>query len=120
MQTRFTVWYGERMEQEKQKYTPERVKELVEADSARLFAPWAIGRPPGWSTDTNTVALVTAGNWLDEELKKVANEADRITQIWRFNRLSRSNDIWESACACINEALDGTVEQGRVPHRRWG
>jgi hypothetical protein len=102
------------------RYTPESVKQLVEADSARLFAPWAQGRPPGWSTDKNTVALITAGNWLDEELAKVCNDADRLTQVHKYNRLSRSYDVWQAACECINEALDGTVEQGRVPHRRWG
>lgn len=36
------------------------------------------------------------------------------------NRLSRTYDVWQAAAGCLNDVLDGTVEQGRVPHRRWG
>lgn len=34
--------------------------------------------------------------------------------------MSRTYDIWETAAECINEAIEGSVEQNRVVHRRWG
>ena len=102
------------------KYTPERVRELVEADIERLFAPWLVGRPQNYSVDPTTKSIIAIGYWLDEELAKICNDADRRAQCWKFNRMSRTYDVWETAAECINEAIEGTVEQNRVGHRRWG
>lgn len=101
-------------------FTPEKIHELVDADIERLFAHWLIGRSENYSTDSMTKNVVAIGKWLDEELKKVCSDADRITQCNKFNRLCRTYDIWESAAECINEALEGRVIQNRIPHRRWG
>ena len=68
-----------------------------------------------------TKRLISLGYWLNEELVKLgANEADRKTQIWKYNRMSRTYDVWETAAECLNDVLDGIVEQNRRPHRRWG
>lgn len=101
--------------------TPEAVRAAVEADLDRLFAPWMVGRPPNYSPDRATKHLVSLGFWLDEELRKLGcNDADRKTQLGKYHRLSRTYDIWQVAAECLNDVLDGLVEQGRVPHRRWG
>lgn len=103
------------------RYTMEGIRSAVESDIDRLFAPWAVGRPETWKPDPATKILIALGYWLDEELRKVVTkEEDRRTQLWKYNRLSRTYDIFESAAEIMNEALDGKVEQNRVRHRRWG
>ena len=64
--------------------------------------------------------LVALGYWLDQELSKFCLDEDRRTQIWKYNRLSRTYDIWLTAADVMNEVLDGKVEKNRVGHRRWG
>ncbi len=105
----------------KERYSAESVKASVDLDRDRLFAPYALGRPENWSYDLRTHDLVCAGNWLSEELTRLgANDVDRRTQQWKFNRLSRTYDVFESAAEALNDVLDGVVEQDRKPHRRWG
>jgi hypothetical protein len=104
-----------------ERYTAAGIRTLVEADLTRLFAPWAVGRPEGWVPDPSTRSLVALGYWLSEELAKVCkSEDDRRTQLWKFNRHSRTYDIWETAAECMNDVLDDNVEQKRRGHRRWG
>jgi hypothetical protein len=106
---------------DQERYTPERVKAAVEADIDRLFAPWLIGRPENYRPDPGTKALVALGYWLDEELRRLGcDDLDRKTQCWKYNRHSRTYDIWETAAECCNDVLDGKVERDRKPHRRWG
>lgn len=101
-------------------YTAEQVKTEVFADIDRLFAPWTIGRPSNWTCDVATKHIVSIGYWLEEKLAMICNDADRKTQVWKFNRMSRTYDMWEIAAECINEALENNIEQNRKPHRRWG
>ena len=102
-------------------YTAERCRAAVEADIDRLFAPWREGRSENYTPDPATKQLVALGYWLGEELTRIGmNDADRRTQCWKYNRLSRTYDIWETAAECLNEALAGNVEQNRRGHRRWG
>jgi hypothetical protein len=104
-----------------ERYTAQGVKQAVEADIERLFAPWLVGRSETYKADPATRNLVALGYWLGEELTRIGmNDADRRTQCWKYNRLSRTYDIWETAAECLNEALDGNVEQNRRGHRRWG
>ena len=103
------------------RYTAQAVKARVEADVDRLFAPWRVGRPDTWIPDPATKMLVSLGYWLNEELAKVCtNEVDRRTQLAKYNRDSRTYDIWETACDCLNDVLNDNVEQNRRGHRRWG
>jgi len=103
-------------------YLPEGVRDQVEADRERLFAHWAVGRPEGWSCDTRTKDLVCLEKWLTEELAKIChNDRDRRTQQRYFNRGARAEqDLFELASRTVNLVLAGFVEQGRVPHHRWG
>lgn len=102
-------------------YTAANVRQAVEADLDRLLAPWMVGRHENYSPGPDTKLLVSLGYFLTEELTKIAaNEADRRTQEWKYNRLSRTYDIWETAAECLNDVLEGKVEQNRVGHRRWG
>ena len=102
-------------------YTATNVRQAVENNLDRLFAPWMVGRPDNYSPGPDTKLLVSLGYWLTEELTRIgANEADRRTQEWKYNRLSRTFDIWETAAECLNDVLEGRVEQNRVGHRRWG
>ena len=104
-----------------ERYTAQRVKAAVEADIDRLFAPWLVGRSENYSCDSATKNLVSLGYWLEEELQRLGvNDADRRTQGWKYNRLSRTYDVWETAAECLNDVLDDKVEQNRRPHRRWG
>ena len=104
-----------------ERFQPASVRAAVDADIDRLFAPWAEGRPANWAPDPMTKRLVALGYFLDEELRRLGcSEADRKIQLAKYNRLSRTYDIWQVAVECLNDVLDGTVEQGRVPHRRWG
>ncbi len=102
-------------------YTAANVQAAVEADLDNLFAPYMVGRHEGYTPGPDTKRLVALGYWLSQELTKIAaNEADRRTQEWKYNRLSRTYDIWETAAECLNDVLEGKVEQNRVGHRRWG
>ena len=103
-------------------YTAENVKAAIEADREALFAAYAIGRPENWSVDIRTKDLVCIAAWLQNELTIVGiSDTDRRTQQWKFNRESRAdNDLFDCAAKIMNEALDGNVEQNRIPHRRWG
>lgn len=105
-----------------ERYTPERVREAVEKERDRLFAPYTVGRGPNWACDLRTKDLVAIGNWLAEELVRLGcNDDDRRTQQWFYNRWSRSDDdLWDLAARTLNTVLDGKVEQNRVGHRRWG
>lgn len=97
------------------------IRAAVDSDIDRLFAPWLVGRPPNYSPDRATRNLVALGYWLDEELRRLGCcDVDRKTQLGKYHRLSRTYDIWQVAAECLNDVLDGTVEQGRVAHRRWG
>lgn len=102
------------------KLTAEQVRTAIEADVERLFASWMVGRPENYVVDRTTKAVVATGYWLDEQLATFCNDADRKTQNWKFNRLSRSQDPFDAAVEVLNEALEGNVEQNRKPHRRWG
>lgn len=88
----------------------------------RLFAPWAVGRPENWIPDPRTKDLICIGYWINEELIEIGvNEIDRRTQNSFYNRWSRSEeDLFELAAKTLNMALDGQIEQNRVPLRRWG
>ena len=109
------------MKNKEERYEPHRIKEAVEADIERLFAPWLVGRPETYVCDSATKYLISLGYWLDEELRRLGvNEVDRKTQQRKYNRLSRTYDVWETAAECLNDVLDGTVEQGGKRHRRWG
>lgn len=103
-------------------YTPLYVEQEVTLNLDRLFKPWTIGRPAGWSTDTRTKALVAAGYWLREELERLkVSDQDRKTQDGYYYRRSRSEeDIYTIVSELLNEAVAGTVEKDRKPHRRWG
>ena len=104
-----------------ERYQPTSVQAVVEADIERLFAPWLVGRPPNYSPDPATRRLVALGYWLDEELRRLSvGDVDRRTQLAKYNRLSRTYDVWHVATECLNDVVDGTVEQGRIAHRRWG
>ncbi len=101
-------------------YTAEEVKRLVEAELDALLSPWMVGRPATYAMDSASKRTVATGYWLDRELGKVCNDADRKTQCWKYNRLCRTYDVFEVAAEVMNEALAGDVEQNRKPHRRWG
>ena len=105
-----------------ERWTAERVKEAVEKDQERLFAPYAVVRASNWACNPRTKDLVCIGYFLTEELGRIcANEDDRRTQQQYYNRWSRSReDLFELGAETLNTVLDGQVEQGRIPHRRWG
>ena len=103
-----------------ERYTSQGIKQVVEENLDRLLEPWMVGRPTNYTMDVATKHTVALGYWLREELSKVCNEDDRRTQEWLFNRHSRTYDVWETAAEVMNQVLDGTVEQDRRPHRRWG
>ncbi len=103
------------------RYTADGVRTLVELDIERLFAPWLVGRSATYMADAATKNTVATGYFLEEELIRMGvTDIDRKTQCWKFNRLSRTYDIFETAAECLNDVLDGTVEKDRKPHRRWG
>lgn len=103
------------------RYTAAGIKAAVDLDKERYFAPWLVGRSATYVADSNTVYTVATGYFLEEELQRLGvNDADRITQAWKYNRFSRTYDIFETAAECLNDVLDGTVEKNRIGHRRWG
>ena len=104
-----------------ERYTAAGIKAAVEADIDRLLEPWMVGRPENYTLDIAAKHTIATGYWMGEELTRIGmNDADRRTQCWKFNRHSRTYDIFETAAECMNEALDGNVEQNRRGHRRWG
>lgn len=104
-----------------ERYTADSVREAVETKREELFASYIVGRPANWSCDNRTKDLVCIANWLAEELATIANDTDRRTQQWKYNRESRSvTDLFQCAADIMNETLDGKVEQNRKPHYRWG
>jgi hypothetical protein len=104
-----------------ERYTACSIRDAVVTDIDRLFAPWRQGRSETYTPDPATKELVALGYWLREELARVvANEVDSRTQQLKYNRLSRTYDIWETAAECLNDVLDGNVQQDRRAHRRWG
>ena len=102
------------------RYSADDIKQIVISDIDRLFAPWKIGRSENYSVDSATKQLIALNYWLREELAKLCNEDDSRTQQWKYNRLSRTYDIWETAAEVMNEVIEGRVEQHRFGHRRWG
>jgi len=106
---------------EEKQYTAAKIRQTVEADVDRLFAPWMVGRPETYSPSPDMKSLVALGYWLNEELSRICpDEDDRRTQEWKYNRLSRTYDIWDTAAECLNDVLEGNVEKNRRGHRRWG
>jgi len=102
-------------------YDVESIKREVEADVDRLFAPWTLNRPENWKPDPATKTLVALGYWLDEELRRICeSEDDRRTQLLKFNRFSRTYDVWETVVECLNDVVEHNVQQHRRGHRRWG
>lgn len=102
-------------------YTASNIRARVEPEVDELFKPYLTGRPSGYTTSPSFKFEIALGYWLDRELTRVgASDADRKTQGWKFNRLSRSYDAWETAAECLNDVLEGIVEQDHKPHRRWG
>lgn len=80
-----------------------------------------VGRPANYTMDSAAKYTVATSYWLDAELRRIGtNDADRKTQGGKYHRLSRTYDIFETAAECMNEAVEGRVEQNRKPHRRWG
>lgn len=96
------------------------IRSMVTADIDRLLEPWMTGRSPAYVMGHDLRLTVATAYWLDRELALICNDKDRKTQCWKFSRMSRSYDTFESAAEIVKEALDGTVEQDRKPHRRWG
>lgn len=102
-------------------YSAEYVRCSVELRLDKLFEPWTVGRPAGWVPCPETKHLIALGYWLDQELASLCRtEDDRRTQLAKFNRHSRTYDVWETAAECLNDVLDDKVEQNRRGHRRWG
>jgi hypothetical protein len=106
----------------KERYTADSIQESVYARQEELFEPYARGRPDHWKCDTTTRDLVCIGNWITSELIALGcNDADRRTQQMKYHREMRSSyNLWQTAAEVMNEVLDGTVEQNRIPHRKWG
>lgn len=98
------------------------IRGILEREGARLFAPWAVGRPEGWTTDRRTHDMICLGFWLREELTRQGlSDADRKTQESYFHRWSRSHeDLFALVANILKDAEDGNIEQNRVPHHRWG
>jgi hypothetical protein len=104
-------------------YTLEQIKSIIENNQSRLFFSYSSGRPDNWSCDTRTREIICISVWLNEELSLIQiDDAARIAQISKFNRLSRSyHDVYALALEVINDAVnDNNVDRNRIGHRRWG
>ena len=88
------------------------VKVAFENEAERLFAPWTVGRQPGWTCDTRTKNLVVLGLWLREELTAMGlSEADRKAQEWFFDRKARAeDDLFALAALTLNNAHEGKID----------
>jgi len=104
------------------KYNAEMIQRAVEEDMANLFNPWTLNRPENWKPDPATKAIISLGYFLDAELKCLLVEPeDRRTLLQKFNRISRSHDIWESAAECLNNVLDESIPKYESRRcKRWG
>lgn len=102
-------------------YTIHDIQLQIQNNIEVLISPWMTNRVEGYTLDSATKNLLALGFWLDAELHKLGcSDIDRRTQIAKYNRLSRTYDIWEIALECLNDVVCGKVEQGRKAHRRWG
>src|SRR6188474_1219746 len=101
-------------------YTPALIRTLVESDLERLLVPWMLGRQSNYTMSQATKLTVATEYWIREQLEPICNAVDLKTQVMKFHRETRTHDIFEIASECINEALQGSVEQNRKPHRKWG
>ena len=103
-------------------YTPETIRQAIEADRARLFAAYSSGRPANWSCDLRTKDLVCLAAWLDAELRRLGiDDLGRTTQTSQFNRRGRTEeDLWGVVSEIMNDAVAGNIDRFRKPHRRWG
>jgi hypothetical protein len=90
----------------------EDVEVSASGEAERLFAPWTVGRQPGWTCDPRTKNLVVLGLWLREELTAMGlSEADRKAQEWYFDRKSRAeDDLFALAALTLNNALEGKID----------
>jgi len=104
------------------RYTVALIKRSVESDIDRLFAPWAVGRPENWSVCSTTKPLIALHYWLKEELDIICDDSSTVRLLLqKYNRLSRSHDLWESACECLNDVIDDTIPEFDSRRcRRWG
>lgn len=103
-------------------YTAQEVKDAIEKDRERLFAPWALGRPEGWACDSRTRDLVCIGYWLDEQMMSMGlDDRGRIVLLGFYNRRGRSEeDLFALGAELMNDALKDNIDRDRRPHRRWG
>jgi hypothetical protein len=103
-------------------YTARDIKDVVNNDTVRLFAPWAVGRPEGWQPDSRTKDIVCVAAWMDEELRRLhIDDEGRKIQLWYFNRWTRSvDDVFEVAAEAMNAAVEDRIDRQRNPHKRWG
>lgn len=104
-------------------YTLEQIKFEIENDQLRLFSSYSIGRPDNWLCDIRTREIICASVWLNEELCRIAiDDAARIAQISKFNRLSRTyHDVYVLVHELMNDAInDINIDRNRIGHRRWG
>jgi hypothetical protein len=104
-------------------YTLEQIKFEIENNQSRLLLSYSSGRPDNWLCDVRTREIICVSVWLNEELNRIViDDAARIAQISKFNRLSRTyHDIYEIALELINDAVnDNNIDRNRIGHRRWG
>lgn len=103
-------------------YTAANVREAMDPQRERLFAPYAVGRPATWTTDQRTKDLWCLGRWLDEEMTRTGvDDLGRRVQLATFNRYSRSDeDLFELAAQIMNDTLSNNFDRNRKTHRRWG
>ena len=93
-------------------WTKEAVAYVSGLEAERLFAPWTVGRQPGWTCDPRTKNLVVLGLWLREELTAMGlSEADRKAQEWYFDCKSLAeDDLFALAALTLNNALEGKID----------
>ena len=103
-------------------YTAEEIRNAIEHDRERLFAPWAVGRPENWSTDQRTKDVVCIGNWMCEEMiRKGLDDPGRRALLHEFNRYCRNDeDLFVLSASIMNDMLTGNIDRNRRMHRRWG
>lgn len=103
-------------------YTNEEIRLIIAHNSERLYKDYSSGRPEGWHADKRTHDMICLGVWLNEELTRLGvDDLGRITQIWQFNRRSRSeDDLFTIASEIMSQSIDDKIDRMRIPHRRWG
>lgn len=104
------------------KYTNEEIRLIIAQNSERLYKDYSSRRPEGWRADQRTHDMICLGVWLNEELAQIGiDDLGRITQIWQFNRRSRSeDDLFAIVSEIMNESICDKIDRKRTPHRRWG